>query len=38
MRALLTPVAARQVEGTLRRRLLLNAVVDPAEAAARLPV
>ena len=37
MRTLL-PVAVRQVEGTLRRRLLINAVVDPDEAAARLPV
>jgi Uncharacterized conserved protein (COG2071) len=37
MRTSLAPVAVRQVEGTLRRRLLINAVVDPDEAAARLP-
>jgi hypothetical protein len=37
MRTSLAQVAIRQVEGTLRRRLLINAVVDPDEAAARLP-
>lgn len=30
-------IAARRVDGTLRRRLLVNASVDPDEAAARLP-
>jgi hypothetical protein len=37
MRVLQVPATARQVDGTLRRRLLVNAVVDPDEAAARLP-
>lgn len=30
--------SARWVRGVLRRRLLVNAVVDPDEAAARLPI
>ena len=37
MRTSFVPAAARCVEGTLRTRLLINAVVDPDEAAARLP-
>jgi len=32
------PPAGRMVRGTLRRRLLVNAVVDPDEAASRLPL
>jgi hypothetical protein len=37
MRTSFAPAAVRRVEGTLRTRLLVNAVVDPDEAAARLP-